>query len=209
MVGGAVVYHAEDLKYFIDHVHGTNNDLLKAVSLDLKEDMYLAGAKALGLLSKLVTAPLWRLMESPGHIADMNEHLFCLKVFFDKASNDSEQTKDFILGKSTPFDSHIEEADNILHSLIQENTAVDQILVPLLQNIFLAMSNLLTRMVPEHLPGGQFWSPTDEFLQQTSSAKKHNKMPEFVFGQLDHLVTFRPNASILTNEAVSTRLQSG
>jgi len=24
MVSGAVFYHAEDLKYFIDHVHGTN-----------------------------------------------------------------------------------------------------------------------------------------------------------------------------------------
>ena len=69
-----------------NYIHGTNNNLLKAVSLDLKEDMQLAGAKALSLLSKRVTAPLWRrLMESPGHIADVNEHLFRL--------NGTEQTK--------------------------------------------------------------------------------------------------------------------
>ena len=32
------------------------------------------------------------------------------------------------------------------------------------------------------------------------SLKKHNKTPEFVFGQLDHLISYRPNASILANE---------
>ena len=36
---------------------------------------------------------------------------------------------------------------------------------------------------------------------ESSSAMKHNKSPEFIFGQLDHLTSFRPNASVLANEA--------
>lgn len=30
---------------------------------------------------------------------------------------------------------------------------------------------------------------------------KYNKLPEFIFGQLDQLLSFRPNASVLANEA--------
>lgn len=30
---------------------------------------------------------------------------------------------------------------------------------------------------------------------------KHNKLPEFIFRQLDHLLSYRPNASVLANEA--------
>ena len=54
-------------------------------------------------------------------------------------------------------------------------------------------------MKPEHLPGGRFWEPTVQ--DKTSSTMKHNKSPEFIFDQLDSLVSYRPNASVLANEA--------
>lgn len=56
-------------------------------------------------------------------------------------------------------------------------------------------------MVEAHLPGGQFWNPTEELKQQTRSVMKHNKLPEFTFGQLDQLLRTRPNATTLTNES--------
>ena len=71
----------------------------------------------------------------------------------------------------------------------------------MLQNLFLAMSELLTRMIIDHLPEGTHWDPNDEKLTCTSSVMKHNKLPEFVFGQLDQLFRYRPNATLLTNEA--------
>jgi hypothetical protein len=54
VLGYAVYYHHEDISIFLDTVHGTKNDLLKAVSLNIKEKLFLAGAKALGLISKFV-----------------------------------------------------------------------------------------------------------------------------------------------------------
>lgn len=48
-------------------------------------------------------------------------------------------------------------------------------------------------MVEDHLPGGQFWNPTEELKQQTRSVMKYNKLPEFTFGQLDQLLRRRPN----------------
>ena len=40
------------------------NQLLRAVLADVKVPEYLAGCKALGLVNKIVTGPLWRVMES-------------------------------------------------------------------------------------------------------------------------------------------------
>ena len=56
-------------------------------------------------------------------------------------------------------------------------------------------------MVVDHLPGGKFWDPDEELKRQTQSTMTHNKLPEFVFGQLDQLLRYRPNATLLTNEA--------
>lgn len=78
---------------------------------------------------------------------------------------------------------------------------VDEIAVPLLQNIFQTMSDLLCRMVKDHLPDGIYWNPTEELIEQTKSVMKHNKLPEFIFGQLDQLLRYRPNSSLLTNES--------
>ena len=38
-------------------------------------------------------------------------------------------------------------------------------------------------------------------MADTKSVMKHNKLPKFVFGQLDQLFRYRPNATLLTNES--------
>ena len=40
-------------------------------------------------------------------------------------------------------------------------------------------------MIPEHLPEGQFWKTSPAVKKQATSVMKHNKQPEFIFGQLD------------------------
>lgn len=52
-------------------------------------------------------------------------------------------------------------------------------------------------MIPEHLPGGKYRDSSDNFQQQTRSVAKHNKMPEFIFGQLDHLISVLTNGAFL------------
>ena len=49
------------------------NKLLKAVHSDLQIEPYLCGCRALGLINKSVTGPLWRFLESGIHILDMNK----------------------------------------------------------------------------------------------------------------------------------------
>ncbi|CAC5383514.1 unnamed protein product [Mytilus coruscus] len=182
-------------------VHGTNNGLLRAVSLDIKEDLYLAGCKSFGLISKLITGPLWRLLESPGHILEINKFYKQVIDFLVKGVSDTELAVKFCNGTESPFDTDISTDDKLLQDLVKENTDVDAIVVPMVQNLFQAIHELLSRLVIDHLPGGTFWEPEEYTLLSSNSALKHNRLPEFVFGQLDQLLRYRPNATVLTNES--------
>ncbi|KAK3107360.1 hypothetical protein FSP39_012735 [Pinctada imbricata] len=201
MVGQAVFYHHEDIHHFLANVHGTQNDLLKAVMLDSVEPLFLAGAKLLGLISKFITAPLWRLIESPGHILDMNLNYQTLYSFLDRAAVQQDVASNFLSGEASPFTMQSDENDKILTALTTGSESLNPICLPLLQNVFAALKDLLKRMIPEHLPGGKYWDPSPDIREKAASARKHNKSPEFIFGQLDHLTSFRPNASVLANEA--------
>lgn len=199
-LASAVFYHKEEISEFLNKVHGSNNDLLKAVSLDIKADLLLAGLKAFGLISKLVTGPLWKLLEAPGHILEMNIHYKQLVDFLAKGADDVGFISDFIRGENSPF-STVAKDDEESRVLFEENDKLNEILVPMLQALFLTMFELLKRMVADHLPEGAFYNPSDKLIEDTKSAMKHNKLPEFVFGQLDQLLRYRPNATLLTNES--------
>lgn len=93
--------------------------------------MYLAGAKALGLISTFITTPLWRLLEEKGHILDMNEKYKMLVDFLQKAVMDAEVASSFTTREQTPFNTVIEEDDKVRQFLTAPNDLVDEIAVPL------------------------------------------------------------------------------
>lgn len=56
-----VHYLREHMIKFIENFHGKEaNRLLQAVLSDLKSPILFAGCRALGLVNKVVTGPLWR-----------------------------------------------------------------------------------------------------------------------------------------------------
>lgn len=70
---GALFFITPLIKDFFKHVWQTSNQLLKAVSMDLAVPEHLAGCKALGIINKVITGPLWRVLEEKGiTILDMN-----------------------------------------------------------------------------------------------------------------------------------------
>ena len=83
---GQVFFYAQDIHYFLDKVHGTPNGLLRSVFADCECDNFLAGAKALGLLEKLITTQLLKLIESDTHILNMNMNYQHLVEFLDRMS---------------------------------------------------------------------------------------------------------------------------
>lgn len=161
----------------------------------------MAGAKALGLISKFITGPLWRILEGKGHILDMNHHYQSLIEFLHKGATNVDDISKFLIGENTPFDTSIDTEDPLFVHLTTKNVEIDEIVCPLLQSLFQTMSTLLQKMVMDHLPGGKFWDPSGGLIEESKSTMTHNKLPEFVFGQLDQLLRYRPNSTLLANES--------
>ena len=86
-----VVYCLSSLiKKFL--VWQTPNRLLRAVLTDIQVPEVFAGCKALGLINKIATGPLWRVIESKDiSILDMNVRYRLLLECFGKWSNDASE----------------------------------------------------------------------------------------------------------------------
>ena len=194
LMGQITYHHRKDIEDFLENVHGANNKLLMSVLRDIKNPILKAGCRALGIISHCVTSPLWRIIESNSHILEMADVYSNLLEFLKTAKEDSSEV---ITGKLQPFpEVSVEE-----NELVIEDAETDTITVQILQWLFEAMSHLLERQTKDHLPGGKFYCTSATTWNQSQSTVKHNKLPEFFFGQLDYLLKFKPNATSLCNEA--------
>ena len=149
-----------------------------------------------------VSSPLWRLIEEQSHIFSINEHYETLVTFLESCSNDAST---FLTGENIPFDVVllllVNDDDPVLQKLLMSCEEIDKICVSMAESVALALCELFKRMVPEHIPGGKYHSLEEERKKEMLSARKHNKLPEFIFGQHDHLMHYRPNSTALVNEA--------
>ena len=79
--GARVFYLHQHIVNFLTNSLGTPNRLLKAVLDDAYCKLYVAGCKALGLIDKHITGPLWRILESNIHILDLPHYYNKLLLF--------------------------------------------------------------------------------------------------------------------------------
>jgi hypothetical protein len=68
--------------------------------------------------------------------------------------------------------------------------------------LFSALSSLLEHLVGDHLPGGCFDATNEKLIEETRSVPKTNTVSERDFAQLDRLLREKPNASVLSLEAM-------
>lgn len=93
------------------------NRLLLSILHDLKTPEFIAGIKALGLLCKLVTSPLWSVLEDiTVSILDLNDKYLQLATSLENAS---KNVQSFMAGVMLVFgeDSHIDR-DAIFNALV-------------------------------------------------------------------------------------------
>ena len=100
---------------FFKEVWQTPNQLLWAVLSDIQVPEHLAGCKALGLVNKVVTGPLWRILETSDiSILEMNEYFQMLVTHLDLWSLDST---DVLSGNAIIFPDFPPSEDEIWKSL--------------------------------------------------------------------------------------------
>ena len=87
--------------------------------------MYLSCCRVLGLLSKLVTSPFWRIVECCTHILDLNDHYVRLHEYLSDNATSTEPT---VLKGESPFEGQMIMRDKMLDSLL-ENAPEDDVAV--------------------------------------------------------------------------------
>lgn len=90
LMAGFAFYHKNDILDFFQNFHGANNFVQKVTLQLCKSSVVLAECKVLGLISKLITGPLWRIIEQNRHVLDMNFYYVSLLNFFKEQSENAE-----------------------------------------------------------------------------------------------------------------------
>ena len=183
---------------FLTTVFDRPNMLLQAVTADLKEPLFLAGVRALGLIDKHLSAPLWKLLENKGvSILDMNSKYAHLYSFLSSQDN----AAGFLTGETVPFPSVPIDKDTKWAELVT-SSANDGETELILQSLFAAIASLTYRLVRDHLPGGKLDDPSATLKEQTATMAKTNTVSERDFAMLDRLMREKPNASTAALEGM-------
>lgn len=96
-IAASVFYHAKHIKEFIElYFDDKQNNLVSCVANYVNNNVYLAGCRALGIIDKLCTGPLWRQIEESKHILDLNNIWLNFFNFLDEFSKHSS---DLLRGK--------------------------------------------------------------------------------------------------------------
>ena len=190
--------HEHIEKFLQDH---QSNGLLQSVLHDLKTPEYLAGVKALGLISRLVTSPLWRLLEAKDiHIFRMNKHYKDLVDNLEVAANN---VQDFMQGRILIFEEEnkVLVKNDVMHQKLLEPWEHDDKVKTALNVLLPAVSVVAKHLFEDHLPKGKWSKVTDEMRRKSRGTHKHNKFSESVFGYLDQIMRKSPSITTLSAEA--------
>ncbi|KAI8509787.1 hypothetical protein Bbelb_122150 [Branchiostoma belcheri] len=195
--GGATYHHKDDLLAYLDTCEAPNR-LLQAVRADLSVPVYVAGCCALGIINKIVTAPLWRLVESESSILDMCQHFHQLHISFSSFIKDPSS----LMEGEAIFPSVQGEDDDVYKSLFShDDPEIKRLTCQALKNIMTEFVVVTERMLKDYLPGGIFHNPTEAQREEMATCPTNNTGLERTFAHLDRDVRFSPNATTLTRES--------
>ncbi|XP_078599248.1 uncharacterized protein LOC144874669 [Branchiostoma floridae x Branchiostoma japonicum] len=194
--GGTVYHHRKDLSGYLATWESPNR-LLQAVQRDLSEPVYVAGCLALGVINKIVTAPLWRLIESKKSILDMSDHFHQLQINFNSWAKDPQS----LMAGEPLFPTVQAKQDAVFKSLFHEqDEELRTLTCQALKYIMEEFMEVTDRMLKDYLPGGLFHQPSVKQREQMTSCPTNNTGLERTFALLDRDVRVSPNATTLTRE---------
>ena len=197
--GAGIYYLHSDLLNFFKRVHSENR-LLGAVHDDLQINAFIAGCRALGLISKLVTGPLWRILEDESvHVLDMTSKYQHMLHTFERWAEDASEV---LKGDVILFEGYNVVKDQCFQKLVEASAEFDVLTLQALELIFAALVVKTKRLLADHLEGGKYEAPSEEQKNESKTVVKTNVMPERDFGMLDRLIMEKPRSTTLVLEGI-------
>jgi E1A/CREB-binding protein len=196
-MGAAVFYHRHHISDFINSYFlsctGQNN-LVTCVSNYLNNNVYIAGCRALGIVDKLLTGPLWRQIESTKHILDLNQVWYTclnnLQIF-------SEDSSELLEGKS--IYPNFTNNNHIYDALFNvDDEELNMLTIEALQILCTNFLIIIHRQLGDYLPGGKFHQDSANFSElkkQSSCVASTNIVSERDFANFDRRGYFENSAT--------------
>ena len=125
-----------------------NNKLLDAVYWDLEVLSFKIGCRALGLIEKLITGPLWKIMVNETHILRMSSHYQNFLEFLESSSEDCSK---FLRGES-----FINRDDCLIQLLEPCDEQIQLMTKQCLEIVFGGLKMVTRRMLHDHLDVGKY-----------------------------------------------------
>ncbi|XP_064600328.1 uncharacterized protein LOC135466649 [Liolophura sinensis] len=201
----ATYFHRQDIVEFLrgGYISDSNdklNFLLKCILEQIQVDHNLAGCRALGIIDKMITGPLWRKLNEEGmHILDTNQIWKEVTNFLDECSNDSTP----MMNGKTVFSEELLQKDDVYNSLFEPGTPLLQKHTKSVLELTCAnLASLCKRQLADHLTGF-LHQPSDKLWQETKSAPLTNVVSESAFADLDRCVQHAPQKSTIAKAALS------
>lgn len=114
-----VYFLNEHVKVFLESMYGTGNRLLQAVLADVKVKEYVAVTRALGLINKMITVPLWRVTEDKSlGILDMDAKYTSMR---DTLKIWSEGASVLLTGETFLFNDTLINRDIVFEKLVEQS----------------------------------------------------------------------------------------
>ena len=179
----------------LEYLNGDNsNRLLRFVKFDMETPEYVAGCKALGLVSYFITTLLWCLVEDMNvHIMDLPPYCREMITYIDECI---EKTETFIEGGIMLSFSHFEE--NVIYRSLIKPWQHDGLVISILKSVLTALSVTVRRLFADYLDAN-FENSSDIEREKCRAVPKHNKFSESIFGHADRLLREKPSTIKLQN----------
>ena len=198
-VNAAGVYYLFDhLADFLNNIE-LENRLLVANHWDFEVLAYKVGCRALGFIEKLITGPLWRIMNKEKCVLGMSKHYQNLLECFEKWAVDCTS----FINNETFCDNSFVSHDECFESLCTPvSNEVQRMTKECLEIIFSGFVVVSRRMLHDHLKGGKYSAITPELEKEAMTVSTTNADPQRDFGMLDRLMRVKPKALDLVYEGV-------
>ena len=186
---------------YLTTAHGSLNLLLQAVLSNLQVPQYIAGCKALGIVDKLVTGPLWRhLRLSTTSVLNMSDVYTAMKEKFEEWGNNAQAVMEGC-GHLLREHENEDEVTKMLLTLTKNDSMVQE----LLQLLFKSFVQTVQWLLIDYLPGGAYHSISDSdaaVIEETKSVPTTNVSPERDFSALDRMLSEKSNATHIALESL-------
>uniref|UniRef100_W5MZG7 Uncharacterized protein n=1 Tax=Lepisosteus oculatus TaxID=7918 RepID=W5MZG7_LEPOC len=202
-----IVFHNAAGVYFLypDLVEFTaefqhDNSLVAEVHADLNVPQYVAGCRALGLVAKIITEPLWRVMSKKEHVLAMNDRY---QTLVSKLKDWQKDGTRLVKGQVCLYDDIEIHRGAVFDSLCEcSDPEFDELTVQAVELILASFVKVCCKMLADHLEHGRYDEVSPDVAEKMQSVPKTNESCERDFGVLDTLIRIKTNATGIALEGM-------